>query len=180
MFTVGMEADTRAYFTTVTMMISIPTGTKIFNWLTNVYCNFNIFLHLNTFILFFIIIFIIGGTSGIILGNSAVDLLLHDTYYVVSHFHQVLAIGSVLTILLFILVYQSVFTFINIFNHYNFTNVNLLFLYLFVNINLLFLNLMFLGFNVLPRRINDYVDFNIFWNLISSTNIIYIIFILIL
>ena len=88
MYTVGMESDTRAYFTAVTMMISLPTGTKIFNWLCT-YLNNAPLLHIRTsaalFTLIFLLMFTIGGSTGVILGNAVVDIALHDTYYVVAH-----------------------------------------------------------------------------------------------
>merc|ERR1711881_278628 len=90
MYTVGLETDTRAYFTGVTILISLPTGTKIFNWLSTYLGNLSL-LHLKTssalFALLFLLMFTIGGSTGVILGNAAVDLALHDTYYVVAHFH---------------------------------------------------------------------------------------------
>merc|ERR1712096_453809 len=101
MYTVGLETDTRAYFTGVTIIISLPTGTKIFNWLST-YLGNPPFLQLRTssalFALVFFLMFTIGGSTGVILGNAAVDLGLHDTYYVVSHFHFVLSLGAVIAI----------------------------------------------------------------------------------
>ena len=101
MYTVGLETDTRAYFTGVTILISLPTGTKIFNWLST-YLGMKPLLHLKTssafFGLLFLLMFTIGGSTGIILGNAAVDLGLHDTYYVVAHFHFVLSLGAVIGI----------------------------------------------------------------------------------
>merc|ERR1712190_676067 len=94
MYTVGLETDTRAYFTGATILISLPTGTKIFNWLSSYLGNPNL-LHLRTssalFALLFLLMFTSGGSTGVILGNAAVDLALHDTYYVVAHFHFVLS-----------------------------------------------------------------------------------------
>merc|ERR1712187_41007 len=101
MYTVGLETDTRAYFTGVTILISLPTGTKIFNWLSTYLGNLSL-LHLKTssalFSLLFLLMFTIGGSTGVILGNAAVDLALHDTYYVVAHFHFVLSLGAVIAI----------------------------------------------------------------------------------
>merc|ERR1712157_687636 len=101
MYTVGLETDTRAYFTGVTILISLPTGTKIFNWLSTYFGN-PALLHLRTasafFALLFLLMFTIGGSTGVILGNAAVDLALHDTYYVVAHFHFVLSLGAVIAI----------------------------------------------------------------------------------
>merc|ERR1712232_1500249 len=101
MYSVGLETDTRAYFTGVTILISLPTGTKIFNWLSTYFGNLSL-LHLKTssalFALLFLLMFTIGGSTGVILGNAAVDLALHDTYYVVAHFHFVLSLGAVIAI----------------------------------------------------------------------------------
>merc|ERR1712060_93833 len=101
MYTVGLETDTRAYFSGVTILISLPTGTKIFNWLST-YLGNPPLLQLRTssafFALLFLLMFNIGGSTGIILGNAAVDLGLHDTYYVVAHFHFVLSLGAVIAI----------------------------------------------------------------------------------
>merc|ERR1711982_70096 len=101
MYTVGLETDTRAYFTGVTILISLPTGTKIFNWLSTYLGNLSL-LHLKTssalFALLFLLMFTIGGSTGVILGNAAVDLALHDTYYVVAHFHFVLSLVAVIAI----------------------------------------------------------------------------------
>merc|ERR1712007_64551 len=101
MYTVGLETDTRAYFSGVTILISLPTGTKIFNWLSTYLGNPSL-LQLRTgsllFALLFLLMFTIGGSTGVILGNAAVDLALHDTYYVVAHFHFVLSLGAVIAI----------------------------------------------------------------------------------
>merc|ERR1712072_86679 len=102
MYTVGLETDTRAYFTGVTILISLPTGTKIFNWLSTYLGNAPL-LQMKTssalFSLLFLLMFTIGGATGVILGNAAVDLALHDTYYVVAHFHFVLSLGAVIGLL---------------------------------------------------------------------------------
>merc|ERR1712060_677800 len=104
MFTVGLMSDTRAYFMSVTMIISIPTGSKIFNWLCTYLGSNAIFSMISTsavfFVPIFLIMFTIGGSTGIILGSAVVDIGLHDTYYVVTHFHFVLSLGTVIAILL--------------------------------------------------------------------------------
>jgi heme/copper-type cytochrome/quinol oxidase subunit 1 len=88
MYTVGMETDTRAYFTGVTILISLPTGTKIFNWISTYLGNAALPLVTSSyFSLLFLLMFTMGGSTGVILGNAAVDIALHDTYYVVAHFH---------------------------------------------------------------------------------------------
>merc|ERR1712238_404917 len=99
MYSVGLETDTRAYFSGVTILISLPTGTKIFNWLST-YLGNPPLLQLRTssslFGLLFLLMFTVGGSTGVILGNAAVDLALHDTYYVVALFHFVLTLVGIL------------------------------------------------------------------------------------
>merc|ERR1712118_329121 len=110
MYTVGLESDTRAYFTAVTMLISLPTGTKIFNWLCT-YFGHPLILEVRScsalFGLIFLLKFTIGGSTGVILGNAAVDIALHDTYYVVAHFHFVLSLGAVIAIFSGIIFFQE-------------------------------------------------------------------------
>jgi cytochrome c oxidase subunit 1 len=174
MYTIGLEADTRAYFTGVTILISLPTGTKIFNWLSTYLGNlpflsngFNISSAL--FALLFLLMFTIGGSTGVILGNAAVDIALHDTYYVVAHFHFVLSLGAVIAIFSAI-----IFNGENILGSKSLLPSSSSFLSLyhlvltFVGILLTFSPMHFLGFNVMPRRIPDFPDSFHSWNFLSS------------
>merc|ERR1719510_1460024 len=172
MYTVGLETDTRAYFTGVTILISLPTGTKIFNWLSTYLGNPSLLLLRTSssfFGLLFLLMFTIGGSTGVILGNVAVDLALHDTYYVVAHFHFVLSLGAVIAI------FSGV-----IFNGEKIlgsksllpSSSSTLSLYhlvsTFIGILLTFSPMHFLGFNVMPRRIPDFPDSFHSWNFLSS------------
>merc|ERR1712063_181654 len=162
MYTVGLETDTGAYFTGVTILISLPTGTKIFNWLCT-YLGNSPLLYLWTssscFGLLFLLMFTIGGTTGVILGNSAIDLALHDTYYVVAHFHFVLSLGAIIAIFS-----STIFYFNNLFGNKSLipsssSNLSLYhFLLTFIGILLTFSPMHFLGFNVMPRRVPDFHD----------------------
>jgi cytochrome c oxidase subunit 1 len=240
MYTIGLESDTRIYFTAVTILISLPTGTKIFNWLTTylyiislsflfplikaflnqlyilhpVHNNFSfnpqplhpvhvfylllisissfirIIFIISSFFFFlffeslemsilssyfsyiFLFMFTIGGSTGIILGNAAVDHGLHDTYYVVAHFHFVLSLGAVIAIfsgiIFFVSFFSSFFLYTPSFIFF-YSSINLLYLSLtFIGILLSFSPMHFLGFNLMPRRIPDFPDSFHSWNYLSS------------
>merc|ERR1711998_486764 len=170
MYTVGLESDTRAYFTGVTILISLPTGTKIFNWLSTYLGNLPLSKSTSAFFgLIFLLMFTIGGATGVILGNAGVDLALHDTYYVVAHFHFVLSLGAVIAIFSGI-----IFNGEKIGGSKNLlpsSSSTLSFYHLvltFVGILLTFSPMHFLGFNVMPRRIPDFPDYFHSWNFLSS------------
>merc|ERR1712224_235034 len=172
MYTVGLETDTRAYFTGVTIMISVPTGTKIFNWLST-YLGNPALLHLRTsssfFALLFLLMFTIGGSTGVILGNAAVDLGLHDTYYVVAHFHSVLSLGAVIAIFSGIIFNGEKIAGSKSLLPSPSCTLSLYHLVLtFVGILLTFSPMHFLGFNLMPRRIPDFPDYFHSWNFLSS------------
>lgn len=173
MMTVGLETDTRAYFSAVTMMIAIPTGTKIFNWLSTFMGNpFSIISLDLWYALSFVFLFTLGGTTGVVLGNTAVDVALHDTYYVIAHFHFVLSLGAIIGLMCGFFYYQdSIFgSTANIFTRKisdsPYLRVwSIVFLF---SICLTFLPMHILGFNVMPRRIPDYPDFITYVNTMCS------------
>jgi len=171
-YTITMDSDTRAYFTCVTMIISIPTGNKIFNWLctylgnqaSNFYWYNSIF-----FVLIFLLTFTIGGSTGVILGSVSVDIALHDTYYVVTHFHIVLSLGAVIAILSAFFHYQDQLLASQLFVTSSTSSISWYHLFIqFVGILCTFISLHFLGFNTMPRRIPDFPDILTSWNYISS------------
>ncbi len=164
MYTVGMDVDTRAYFLAATMVIAVPTGIKIFSWIATMWGGSISFEVPMIWVMGFIVLFTMGGVTGVVVANAGIDMALHDTYYVVGHFHYTMSMGAMF------LVFAAFYFWIGKMSGRQYPEglAKLHFWVMFIGVNVTFFPMHFLGAAGMPRRIPDYPDAFAGWNMVAS------------
>lgn len=164
MYTVGMDCDTRAYFTAATMIIAVPTGIKIFSWLATMWGGSRSMEAPMVFVRGFLVLFTIGGVTGVACANCGRDIALHDTYYVVAHFHYVLSMGVVFSVFAGVYYWFPKMTG----RMYSDARAKVHFWTMFRGVNRTFFPMHFRGRAGMPRRVPDYPDAYEGWNVVAT------------